>query len=267
MGIVVRFNIISYFLSEGISNVFKNKKSTFACLSVMCATMLMFGLFYAIGENITNVLRQVESEQGMQVFMVREATEADITRLREELRGIDGINDITPVTSEEAFEIMQNRLGDRRHLMAGHEPTMFPFSFIVTLTDLNLNDSVQYQISGLSNVDDITSRNDTINALANIGGWIRAITLIILLILIMISVFIISNTIKLTVHARRKEISIMKYVGATNGFIRTPFIIEGIIIGLLSGLFSIVLVSIGYTLIEGWTAPRISVNTNINVRV
>jgi len=128
-------------------------------------------------------------------------------------------------------------------LIEAFEPTIFPASYMVTLTDLNLNVYVQNAINQIENVYRITSRNDTINALAMIGRWVRAITLVILLILIAISIFIISNTIKLTVHARRKEISIMKYVGATNNFIRTPFMIEGIIIGLFSGLFSILLIS------------------------
>ena len=82
MGIAVRFNIIGYFISEGFSNVLKNKKSTFACLSVMVATMLMFGLFFAVGENITSMLREIEDEQGMKVFIVNEATDEQVETIR-----------------------------------------------------------------------------------------------------------------------------------------------------------------------------------------
>ncbi|MCL2354683.1 MAG: permease-like cell division protein FtsX, partial [Oscillospiraceae bacterium] len=178
---------------------------------------------------------------------------------------MEGVNRVTFVSREEAFDMMRSRMGDRGHLMDAFEPSIFPPAYMVTLTDLDLNVSVQNQINELDNVYDITSRNDTINALAAIARWVRAITLFMLLILIGISVFIISNTIKLTVHVRRKEISIMKYVGATNNFIRTPFIIEGIIIGLVSGLFSILIVSGGYTIVarrvaESEMAMTIGVN-------
>ena len=121
---------------------------------------------------------------------------------------------------------------------------IYPASYIVTLTDLSLNSSVQQQINSIDHVDSIESSNKTITMLMNITKGIRMVTLVILVILVFISIFIITNTIKLTVHARRKEISIMKYVGATNGFIRWPFIVEGIIIGLISALITVFLVGL-----------------------
>ena len=105
---------------------------------------------------------------------------------------------------------------------------------------------MQEQISKLPHFKRITSSNQTINSLSIIGKWIRIVTGVILIVLIFISIFIIANTIKLTVHARRKEISIMKYVGATNSFIRTPFMIEGIIIGIVSSAISLGLVGALY---------------------
>ena len=114
MGIAVRFNIISYFLNEGFKNVFKNKKSTFACLGVMCAAMLMFGLFYAIGENITNVIRQLEDTEVMQVFLDNEVTQEERDTAREEILRIEGVNDVRFVSSADALDIMRSRLEDRR---------------------------------------------------------------------------------------------------------------------------------------------------------
>jgi len=245
----VRFNVISYFIKEGFRNVLKNKKSTVSCLGIMCATMLIFGIFYAIGENITHMLTQVEDSQGMQVFVLNEATDEEIEMVGEQIRKIEGINSVKFVSKEDAYNQMKAGLEDRQELMDGIDPAIFPASYVVTLTDLSLNASVQNSINELDNIKKITSSNDTINALVNIGKWIRIVTGVILILLIAISIFIISNTIKLTVHARRKEISIMKYVGATNGFIRSPFMVEGIIIGLVSGLLSILLVSGGYNFI------------------
>ena len=247
----MRFNVLSYFIIEGFRNVLKNKKSTFSCLGVMCATMLMFGLFYAIGQNITHMLKNIEEEQGMSVFIVSEATEEEYQTIGEEIKKIHGVNTITPVSQEDAYNQMKNKFPeDKRDSMEGIDPSIFPRAYTVTLTDLKLNGSVQDEINKMNYIKKITSRDDTISALANIGNWIRIITLVLLVILILISVFIIANTIKLTVHARRKEISIMKYVGATNSFIRAPFMVEGIIIGLISGLLATFLVSGGYTFLK-----------------
>lgn len=133
---------------------------------------------------------------------------------------------------------------------------IYPASYIVTLTDLSLNSSVQEQINSIDHVDSIESSNKTITMLMNITKGIRMVTLVILVILVFISIFIITNTIKLTVHARRKEISIMKYVGATNGFIRWPFIVEGIIIGLISALITVLLVGLIYNFATNRNDPN-----------
>ena len=247
----MKYNVISYFLVEGFRNVFKNKKSTFSCLGVMCATMLIFGLFFAIGENITNMLTTIEDAQGIRVFVLNEATDDEVTKFGDELRQIDGVNKVELITKEEAYNQVKRGLGDRQDVMEGLDPSIFSASFMVTLTDLDLNNQVQEQIMKMDNLKKITSSNETIENLSRIGKAIRVVTGIMLVILVLISIFIISNTIKLTVHARRKEISIMKYVGATNGFIRTPFMIEGIVIGLISGILSIILVGGGYNFLAG----------------
>jgi len=261
----VKYNVISYFLLEGFRNLFKNKKSTFSCLGVMCATMLVFGLFFAIGQNVTNMLTTIEDEQGIQVFILPEATDDEIVKFGDELRKIEGVNTVELISKEDAYNQVKQNLGEKESVMDGLDPSIFSTSYLVTLTDLNMNSQVQNQINELDNLKKITSSNEVIENLARIGRGIRIITGTMLVILIVISIFIISNTIKLTVHARRKEISIMKYVGATNGFIRTPFIIEGIIIGLLSGILSILLVGGGYNLIinkimQSGTAQTLGIN-------
>ena len=245
----MKYNVIGYFLSEGFRNVFKNKKSTFSCLGVMCATMLIFGLFFTIGRNITHVVKDLEGEQGMQVFMAYDATDEQIEKLKDELNQIEGINTVTYVSKEDAYNIMKKRLGKNDKALNGFTPDMFSVSYMVTLTELSMNNQVYDSIKSLDTVRDILNKRDTIETLSKVGHTIQIVTFSMFAILILISLFIISNTIKLTVHARRKEISIMKYVGATNGFIRTPFMIEGIIIGLVSGLISILVVGGGYNYI------------------
>ena len=250
----MRYSVIGYFLSEGFRNVFKNKKSTISCLVVMCATMLMFGLFFSIGKNITNMVENIEDAQAIRVFLLKDTEEEEVKKTKERLLAINGVADAKLVTKQEAFNEAKKNLEEYTAAMEGMEPDSFSDSYVVTLTDLDLNESVQEQIKQIPYYKRITSSNQTISALSAIGKWIRIVTGTILVILIIISIFIISNTIKLTVHARRKEISIMKYVGATNSFIRTPFMIEGIIIGITSSIISLGVVGALYN----WVAIKMA---------
>lgn len=253
----MRYNVITYLLGEGIRNVFKNKKSTSASIIIMSLTMLIFGVFFVITQNINSIMKQIESEQGIEVFLY-DISEDQTKALEDYIRNIDGINTVEYKSKEDALNQLKSQFKDREDLLSGYdENNIFPASYIVTLTDLTKNNEVKQKIDeydkGKSDTEKvikkITSSDETITTLINLANGIRIITGVILVILIIISIFIISNTIKLTVHARRKEISIMKYVGATNSFIRWPFIVEGIIIGIISGAISIIILGINYNLI------------------
>ena len=252
----MRYNILTYHIGEGIRNLFKNKKSTVASLCIMMATMLMFGIFFIIGENINHIMKTIEEEQGMQVFIIEEADSKEVQEVRDMISSIDGVASATIYTKQDALDEMKVKLKDNQEVLAGYDGdnNIFPDSVIVKLTDLEKSAEVQekiykIQINGKNYIDEIRSSDKTINALINIANGIKIVTGVLLVLLIAISVFIISNTIKLTVHARRKEISIMKYVGATNSFIRWPFIVEGIIIGIISALLTILIIYGGYTFI------------------
>lgn len=244
----MRYNIIGYLIGEGFKNVFKNKKSTVAAIGIMCATMIIFGCFFAISENISNMLTELERSQGIEVFIKNEATDQQVKEIGDKIRALDGVNNVRYVSHEEAVERIKDQLENREELLEGLEGVL-PRSYIITFTDLELNYEIQDQISSWDNIKRITSNNETTSTLMNLGNGIRIVSVIILAFLIVVSLFIISNTIKLTVHARRKEISIMKYVGATNSFIRWPFIVEGIIIGLISAVISLVIVGGGYNVL------------------
>ena len=246
----MKYNILGYLVGEGFSNVFKNKKSTGASLMIMCATMIIFGVFLILGENINHFVKEIESAQGIQVFIKNEATQEQIEDLEQKIRKIDGVSKTEFVSKEAALNQMKERFGDKKDLLEGYEGenNIFTASYIVSLTDLKLSKTVQDQILTFDMVKKITSKDETVNTLINIANVVKIGTVALLILLIMISIFIIANTIKLTVHARRKEISIMKYVGATNGFIRWPFIVEGMIIGVLASALSIIIIGIAYTL-------------------
>lgn len=242
----MRFNVFSYLIKEGFRSTFKQKKMTSASIIIMCATMFIFGLFFVIGENVNSVVEQLESQQGIQIFIDEDATDEEVETLGNKIKAINGVNKVTFVSKEDALNSMKTTLGDESLFEGWDEENPFPASYFVTLTDLSLNEQVQAEIMKLDSVDEIASENTTINRLRSLGNGIQITTIIILALLIVISIFIISYTIKLTVHARRREISIMKYVGATNSFIRGPFIVEGIIIGVISAIITLVILGIAY---------------------
>jgi len=247
---IVKYNIFGYLIGEGFSNVFKNKKSTGASLMIMCATMIIFGIFLILGENINHFVAEVEAAQGMQVFINNDATSEQIQKLEDQIRAVQGVSTVDYKSKEDALTQMKEKFGEKKDLLAGYEENnIFPASYIVTLTDLNLSKEVQDQILTFENVKKITSKDETVTTLINLANGIKIVTGIILILLVIISIFIIANTIKLTVHARRKEISIMKYVGATNGFIRWPFIVEGMIIGIFASAISIAVVGGAYSFV------------------
>lgn len=250
----MKYNRLGYLIGEGFSNVFKNKKSTSASLVIMCATMIIFGVFLAISENINHFVQKMEQDQGIQVFVNRDASDEEIEDVRTELNKISGISKIEYRSKEAALNQVKEMLGDHQELVSGltEEDNFLPASYIVKFTDLSQSEEVRQEIEKIDNIESIQSSDKTSQMLVKLANGIKIGTLVILILLILISTFIISNTIKLTVHARKREISIMKYVGATNNFIRWPFIVEGIIIGVMSSLISILIIGLAYT----WIAEQ-----------
>ncbi len=245
----MKHSIIGYLLREGFRNVFHNKKSSGASLAIMCATMLIFGIFFMIIENINSAVKTIELQQGMQVFIQKEATDEQISQVGEQIKAINGVNTIKFVSKEDALNYNREKLGNPALFVGYDEENPFKASYLVTLTDLKLSSEVQENIYKLDNIASITSQDNTINNLVKIANGIKIVSIVVLSLLVIISIFIIANTIKLTVHARRKEISIMKYVGATDNFIRWPFIIEGIIIGIIAAIISLAVLGVAYNII------------------
>ena len=194
VGMIVKFNILGYLIKEGIRNTLKNKKSTMASLVIMIATMLIFGLFFVVTENINSVMEQIEAQQGIQVFIEKEATQAQITELKEKIQALDGVNNTQFVTKEEALNTVKNQFKEHKNLLTGYdEKNPFPASYIVTVTDLSKIGSIAKQIETFENVNEIMSKDATTDALLSIANGIKIFSGIILVFLVVISIFIISN--------------------------------------------------------------------------
>ena len=247
----MRYNVLTYLIGEGLSNIFKNKKQAATSFGTMCVIMIFFGICFMLVGNFNNFIKQVESVQGIQVYITKGATDDDVKTLGEQIKALNGVNTVEFVSKEEGLQHMKDKFGEKSYLLDIYdESNVIPDSYVVTLTDLSLSSTVQTEINELQNVKKITSSDETAETLVRIAKGVKIGSYIIIIALVCVSVFIISNTIKLTVYARRKEISIMKYVGATNSFIRWPFIVEGIIIGLISGAISLALIAGLYMVIS-----------------
>ena len=247
----MKFNIISYLIGEGFKNVFKNKKSTGSSLIIMCCSMLIFGIFFILGENITHVMQDIEDSRLMEIWLKSDATAEQTAEFSEELKKIDEINSIRYVSAEENKNEIKEIWKDKSDLLEYVDTfDEMPVKYEITLTDLSYSKEVKARLSQLEIVDSIESNDQAFDMLLNIAKGIRLGSLALLIICIVIAVFIIANTIRLTVEARKKEIFIMRYVGATNSFIRWPFLVEGIIIGIFSGIISIIITGVGYKLLQ-----------------
>lgn len=246
----MKYNVVGYFIGEGIRNIFKNKKSAISAITVMLLCMIMFGAFFVLGQNINHIMNTVEEAQGMQVYFKLGTKDERMQEIGEQIKQIDGVNKVEFVSKEDGFNEMKESWKDNASALEGISSDRLPDSYRVTLSKLELNEQIQEQIKSIVgddlHSDGITSSNKVITTIMKIGNGVRIFTLALLLILVLFAVVIISNTIKLTVHARRKEISIMKYVGATNNFIRGPFIVEGVLIGVIAALIAILVVGLIY---------------------
>ena len=274
----MRYNSLTYLISEGFSNMFKNTKSTVISIITMICMMFLFGIFFALGVNINSVLEQVQMKQGIEVFIWDEVTEEQTKKLEEGIKNLDGVNTVVYKDKSAALDAAKERMKNMLVLLEGLEGdnNVLPASFVVTFTDLEKAEGIEREIESLgtkiladsnaenadgidlevknenehnSLIKNIVSGDNVIKTLVSIVKGVRITIGVVFIILLIVSVTIISNTIKLTVHARRKEISIMKYVGATNSFIRGPFIVEGIIIGIIAAILTLVIVGLLYDFI------------------
>ena len=149
----MKHSIFGYLLGEGFRNVFHNKKSSGASLAIMCATMLIFGLFFMIIENLNNAVETLETQQGIQVFIQKTATDAQMEQIGEQIQAIDGVNKVTFVSKEDALNQTKEKLKDKQALIAGwDESNPFKASYLVTLTDLKLSSQVQDEIKKIDNI-------------------------------------------------------------------------------------------------------------------
>ncbi len=248
----MNLNTIIFLIKEGCTNLWTSKKTAISSLIIILATMLMLGIFVLITVNIDNTVNRALDSQGIQVYLKDfdpDVSEEKTEEIKKQILNIYSVTSADYISKEEGLEQMKNMVGDEyRALYEGlEEDNPIPASFIVKLDNLEQSKNVQAELLKIDGVDSADINEQTAQTLVYIGNILNIVGIVVLLILLAISIFIISNTIKITMYARRKEISIMKYVGATDSFIRLPFMIEGMLIGLVDAILSTAIVAIAYT--------------------
>lgn len=243
----MRLRIASNIIKQGFKGVWRNKAMGLASITSITAVLLILGIVLILILSLNNIVLDTrERFDEVQVFLEDEITSAQLEEIEKKAKASNKLVSVTFKSKDEALEEMKEGWGDEGYLLEGLEENPLPHTLILKLKDIEYAEDVVKSIENLEGIEEIQYNYDIMEKLVLFTNYIRTGGLAIVLILILVSIFIISNTIKLTVTARKREINIMKYVGATNGYIRGPFVIEGVVFGLIGAIISILAVNYGY---------------------
>ncbi|MCG8500090.1 MAG: permease-like cell division protein FtsX [Firmicutes bacterium] len=255
---VMKIRTIKYFLGEGFTGIWKNSLMTLASIGTVIAALIIFGIFILFSTNLNYIGTQIQDEQEIRAFIDESMTAEQVQEIGRQIEDLAFVRECRLETKEQALENLREDLGEgnERILEGLDEDNPLRDAYIVKLKDIAYTREVAGEISSIDGIAVVREAEEAVDKLLNIMEVIRMFSLGIMILLAFIAVFIISNTIKLAVFARRKEINIMKFVGATDWFIRWPFIVEGMVIGLIGAVIALVLTGYGYS----YTTEYISQN-------
>lgn len=234
----MKLSSLGYLIKEGFRNIKQNSFMSIASILVLISCLLLSGAAYLTFVNVENAFDWAYSQNVVVVWAAETADEAQVTALGEALKTIPNVNEVTFISKEQILQDYANVVPDATFESLQGENNPMLDAYEVTFTDLNLAQQTIDQIFTLENVDDVSYYNEVAEVLVGIRNAVMKIGGVVILMLLAVSLFIISNTIKLTVYSRRLEIGIMKSVGATKAFIRLPFMVEGMVLGFSAGLLS-----------------------------
>ena len=251
-------NSLIYNIKQGFVQIFRNRGMSLASIFSIVAMLLILGLFFVITVNVnlfTEVVKQDYDQ--VEVFLLDDTTKAEAEELMSVIKQQDGVSAVEYRSKSQALEILKQRWGESGYMLDSLGKNPLPASILISVDSLDNAGDVAKFAGTLEGVDDIQYYQETVDKLTKITNFLQIGALIIMIFLVVVSVVVVSNTVKLTVFARAKEIRIMKYVGATNWFIRGPFLAEGIIIGVLAALVSTGLISLIYAKIIDAIGPQV----------
>lgn len=244
----MRISSIKYLLKEGIRNVWVNRMMTFASVGVLVACLLMTGAASLFSMNLNMAMNALEEDNSVTVYMADGLPTLKSVQVGEEIKKLDNVESCEFVPKGEALEELMKSMGDDGTVFSGLLGDDNPLNdvFKVKMKDLSQYQSTAKQIGTLEGVYKVRDYSDVAEKLTSLDHLVTTAGFWIVLILSLVSVFILSNTIRITMFSRRLEISVMKSVGATNSFVRFPFVVEGVLIGLFSGAISSGLLALVY---------------------
>ena len=223
----------------------------FTSLLAITAMMLILGLFFVISVNINLFSEMIQKDYDyVEVYLKDDIDAKQAEKIKSKLENISGVKDVEYRSKQEALKIMKQRWGESGYLLDSLGDNPLPNSFVINAEDNETANNINKFAKQIDGVEDVKYYKETVDKLTKASNFLQYSAIVIMIFLIVVSVIVVSNTIKLTVLNRAKEISIMKYVGATNWFVRGPFLIEGIFLGIVSSMVAAALTWLIYIQIE-----------------
>ncbi len=242
------FRNVKYFFVQGVKGLVSNSLMTLASIGIVIASLVLFGFFLLFGMNLNAVGEQIKEQCEINVYMPNEMSRDGVREIGSALSEIEYVKEAQLYTKEERLQNYREGVYQERAEVIDtlEEDNPLRDAYILVLEDVTKANEVASAAAKIEGVQEVVNRQDLIQQILSITNTVKHVSVWLLLILAFISVFIISNTIKLGMFSRRKEINIMKFVGATNWFIRWPFIIEGMLIGAVGAACAFFIVMLGY---------------------
>lgn len=236
----MKISTFFYTIKQGFSNLFRNKWYTLASIATMSACLLMLGVFYSVAANFQHIVKNVEEVVSFTVFFEEGLSEERIQEIGDLIRGREDVARADYISAEEAWANYQkeNFQDKADELLAGYpeNPLANSMNYEVFPTDVSKQEALKQYIQSIPGVRKINSLDEVASTLTTVNTLISYVSIGIIIVLLLVSVFLISNTVTVGISVRKAEINIMKYIGATDFLVRAPFVIEGVIIGLLGAV-------------------------------
>lgn len=231
----MRTSNVTYLIKKGISSVWKNFVMSLASFSILMVSLLLVSCTVLLMLNVNIIMGNIEDTNEIAIYLEEDVTDAQIAHIRDVLESNSDLTDVQYSSKEQALEEFKDKMGEQAELFDYLEENPMPETFLVRVTDLKKIEHVVYTASEIDGVEKVQAPYNFAHTLVNIRNTFSIIAMAVLAVLITVSIVIVSNAIRTSVFARRNEINIMKYVGATNGFIKIPFFVEGMFIGIIAG--------------------------------
>ena len=249
----MKINTVNYFIVDALKSIKRNRTISFAAMLTVLITFFVFGTFTLLALDFNKSIEEVASKVEISVYLDDDIKLVDQKEIQTVLMEQEGVTDVTYQSKDEAFLDFKEDLAENSGLLEGYDLSNNPLasSFIVKLSDASYSDSVAKSVEKMTGVESVTNQKDLIKKISKIVKFVQVLGIGLFIIFVGVSIFLIMNTIKLTVYSRRREVGIMKFVGATDWFIRWPFVIEGMIIGGVGATLASVVLYFAYKGVYG----------------